>query len=133
MLVKPLRVIRETYIDCCGDKEEGNIAVFDSASVNKIKSAYEKFKGRKGVIYKRIQEVSNHFYPNLDDFLDYCFGEFDDGYLNYDFVGIKGTTKHITRRLYELFKSMEWVDHRNQRAFLVDDQDDFFLLENDCW
>ena len=133
MLVKPLRVINETYIDEWGDKDDVEVAVLDSAAVTKIQRAYEKYKGRKGIVYKTLQEISNHLYPTTDDFLDYCFGEPDDGYLTYSFSGIKGTNKNITRRLYELFKSFEWVDHRNQRAFSVVDCGEFFTFGHDSW
>ena len=133
MLVKPLRITKETYIDRWGDKEEVRVAVFDSATVGKIQRAYEKYEGRKGVVYKTLQEVSNRLYPSTDDFLEYCLGEPDDGYICINFEGIKGTNKNVTRRLYDLFKKFEWVDHLNQRAFSVVDCGEFFIFGHDSW
>lgn len=133
MLVEPLKVIKETYIDNYGDKEEVEVAVLNASSAAKLKKAYEKFDGRKGVIYKEIQEMSNHLYPSTDDFIDYCLGEPDDGYFYNHFSGLKGTNKNVTRRLYELFKSFEWTDHINQRAFYVEDCGDFFIFGHASW
>lgn len=133
MLVKPSRIITETYTDGRGDKEEYRVAVFNSDSASKIRRAYEDFKDINSDVYKACQQIANRLNPSTDDFIDYCFGEIDDGHLCIHFDGIKGTNKNITRRLYELFKSFEWVDRREQRAFSVTDCGAFFVFGNVCW
>jgi hypothetical protein len=133
MLVKPLRIITETYTDEHGDKEEYRVAVFNFESASKIRRAYEDFKDTNSDVYKTCQQIANRLYPATEDFLDYCFGEMDDGHLIYSFDGIKGTNKNVTMRLYELFKSLEWVNHREQRAFSVTDCGAFFVFGNVCW
>lgn len=134
MLVKPSKVTKETYTDHYGYTEEANVAVFNSAAVTKIEKAHEKFQRQKGTFYKMLQEASNHLYPTSDDFIEYCFGEPGwDGYLIYDFEGIRGTNKNITKRLFDLFKSFEWVDYRFQKAFSVIDCGNFFVFGHDSW
>lgn len=134
MLVKPSRIITETYTDEWGDKEEYRVAVFNSDSASKIRRAYEDFKDQNSDVHKTCQQIANKLIPSTDNFIDYCFGEVDDdGYLNYDFNGIKGTNKNITMRLYELFSSFEWIDHLNQEAFNVEDCGDFFIFGHTCW
>ena len=107
--------------------------MFDSSTATKIEKACEKYRCQKGTLYKTIQEMSNRLYPSVDDFIDYCFGEPDDGHLIYHFDGIKGTNKNVTKRLYDLFTSFEWVDRFNQEAFEVADCGNFFLFGHCCW
>ena len=134
MLVKPSRIITETYTDEWGDKEEYRVAVFNSDSASKIRRAYEDFKDINSDVYKTCQRIANKLNPSTDDFIDYCFGEVnDDGHLIYPFDGIMGTNKNVTRRLYELLKSFEWVDRINQNAFNVADCGDFFIFGYASW
>lgn len=133
MLVKPSRIITETCTAVWGDKEEYRVAVFNSDLASKIRRAYEDFKDTNSDIYKTCQQISNRLNPSTDEFIDYCFGEINDGHLIYAFDGIKGTNKNITTRLYELFKSFEWVDRINQKAFNVVDCGDFFIFRHTCW
>lgn len=133
MLVKPSRIITETYTDEWGDKEEYRVAVFNSDLASKIRRAYEDFKDINSDIYKTCQQISNRLSPSTDDFIDYCFGEIDEGHLIYSFDGIKGTNKNVTMRLYELFKSLEWVNHREQVAFSVTDCGNFFVFGHERW
>lgn len=41
MLVEPLKVTKEIYIDSYGDKEEVEVAVLNASSATKLKKAYE--------------------------------------------------------------------------------------------